>query len=105
MGAYSVPVVIGVDEERIAKAIEQEVENRVTDNITKMVTRSIFKKRTYYSNEYDNPEMIIEWTKDEINRILKEHEDEIVQGAIEKLVDKLARTKAVKEAAAEAVKN
>lgn len=104
MGAYSVPVVIGVDEEKIAKAVENDVERQVINNLTQMITKSIFRKRNYYSDKYDDPSMIIEMTKEEVNRIIAAHEDEIVHGAIDKLADKLARTKVVKEAVAEAVK-
>lgn len=104
MGAYSVPVVIGVDEEKIAKAVENDVERQVINNLTQMITKSIFKKRSYYSDKYDDPSMIIEMTKEKVNQILEEHEDEIIQGAIDKLADKLARTKVVKEATANVVK-
>ena len=104
MGAYSVPIVIGVDEEKIAKAVENDVERQVIDNLTQMITKSIFRKRNYYNDKYDDPSMIIEMTKEKVNQILAEHEEEIIQGAIDKLADKLARTKVVKEAAAEAVK-
>ena len=104
MGAYSVPVVIGEDEEKIAKAVENDVERQVINNLTQMITKSIFKKRNYYSDKYDDPSMIIEMTKEKVNQIIEEHEDEIIQGAIDKLADKLARTKVVKEATAEAIK-
>ena len=97
MSVFSVPVTIGVDEKRIAKEIEQNVETKVVDNIVEAVEEIIYNKRSYYGMK-DEPlrTMILH----EIDKILKEKEDLIVEIAATKLADKLSRQEAVKEKAA-----
>lgn len=103
MSVFSVPVTIGVDEEAIAKNIEKNVEGQVVKLISDEVKKIIFSRSTYYGREYDD-EPLRNLIKTKIDHILREKEDKIVELAAEILADKLARTKAVKEAAADAVK-
>lgn len=44
MSVFSVPVTIGVDEEKIAKEIESDVETRVINKIADEVKEIIYKK-------------------------------------------------------------
>lgn len=97
MSVFSVPVTIGIDEERIAKEIEQNVETKVVDNIVKAVEEAIYNKRSYYGTKDEPLRTMIRY---EIDKILKEKEDLIVEVAATKLADKLSRHKAVKEKAA-----
>lgn len=100
MSVYSVPVTIGVDEEKIAKAIENEVEDRVVKNITTEI-KGIIYERTYYGKETNDP--LRQMISGQIQSILRDKEDFIVNEAAKILAEKMARTKAVKEAIKEVV--
>lgn len=100
MSVFSVPVTIGVDEEKIAKEIESNVETQVVNKITDEVKEIIYKKRTYYDRDVNEPlrEMVIE----EVHKCIKLNEELIIQEAAKELVNKMARTKVYKEAVKEA---
>lgn len=100
MSVFSVPVTIGVDEEKIAKEIENNVEKQVVNKITLEVTKVMFDRRNYYSDKYDDPAPMRKMIREEIANIVSKHEDDIVKAASELLAEKMARTKVVKEAAA-----
>ena len=99
MSVFSVPVTIGVDEEAIAKSIESNVESQVVSAIVEKVENNVFTKRNYYD---DDP--LKQMVKSEVRNFISERENEIVKLAAEILADKLARSKAVKEVAAEVAK-
>ena len=94
MGAYSVPVVIGIDEERIAAEIEKDVERKVVEYITKEVKDVMFN--SYYGINTNEP--LRRMISDQIGKVIKTKEDFIVQEAAKLLAEKMARTKVVKEA-------
>ena len=109
MAAFNIPVVIGVNEEEIARQIEKEVKDRVIANISEEVKKIIYKEETsgyYYGNRSvtysDEPlrSMIVK----EVEKSIDEHKDLIIELAAEKLADKLSRSKVVKERAAAVVK-
>lgn len=99
MSVFSVPVTIGVDEERIAKEIESNVEAKVVQTIVDEVKGVMFERSSFYSDKLDSDEPLRNMVKREIGKILREKEDVIVAAAAEALADKLVRTKAVKEKA------
>lgn len=103
MGVFSVPVTIGIDEQRIAKEIETNVEKQVVDKITHEVKRTIYGRRYYNSRDFDENDLspVVEMVKEAIDGILEKHEHEIVDGAITKLADRLSRKKVVKTRAEE----
>ena len=101
MSVFNVPVVIGVNEEEIAKQIEKEVKDKVIENINGEVKKIIYKEhpdihrgKPTYSDE-PLRSMIIR----EVETSIDKHKDLIIELAAEKLADKLCRTKAVKERA------
>lgn len=96
MSVYQVPVVIGIDEERIAKEIENNVERQVVNKITEEVKSVIFEKKGWG----DPKEPLREMVRKEIVNVLDKYETLIINTAAEKLADKLSRTKAVREKAA-----
>ena len=98
MSVFSVPVTIGVNEEEIAKGIQKNVEQQVIDKITKEVKENMYRK-TYYSGKYDDPEPMKRVIKSEIEKIVREHENDIIELTCKMLADKLSRTKVVREAA------
>jgi len=101
MGVFSVPVTIGVDEQRIAKEVESNVEKQVVEKITYEVKRVIYGRRYYNSTEFDEKDLspVREMVKDAIDGILEKHEQEIVDAAVDKLADRLFRKKATREKA------
>lgn len=100
MSVFSVPVTIGVDEEKIAKEIESNVEAQVVNKITDEIKEIIYTKRNYYNGDKDEPlrSMVIE----EVRNCIKLNEKLIVKEAAKTLVEKMSRTKAYKEAVKEA---
>ena len=104
MSVFSVPVTIGVDEEKIAKEVQANVEEQVTNRIITETKKVMFKKRGYYSDKYDDPEPLREMVKEEVKNIVMKRQDEIVEMAATALAEKLARSKAVKEVAADVAK-
>lgn len=96
MSVFSVPVTIGVNEEEIARNIEKDVEKKVIDTIVKEVKGIMCNKYSYFENDDPLRNMVTA----EINKLIKDKEDEIVKLAADKLADKLSRQKAVKEKAA-----
>ena len=100
MSVFSVPVTIGVDEERIAREIENDVENRVVNKIYDELKKIMYKNR-YYDGAPDihNPEPLRDMVRHEITKVIQDKEDVIIEAAAEKLADKLSRTKAVREMA------
>lgn len=90
---YNVPVVLTIDEEKIAENIEKEAERRVIDNLGKKVEADVFGKRGYYGTSPAN-----DMAKVLIKELIAKHKDEIIQGAIKELAANMVKTKAVKEA-------
>lgn len=98
MGVFSVPVTIGVDEEKIAESIEKNVESQVINRVLTEVKKTLYSKRHYdYNDNYVDPTPMKEMIKDEIGKIVEERSDEIVALAAEVLADKLSRSKMIKE--------
>lgn len=100
MSVFSVPVTIGVDEERITKEIENNVENRVVENVTNDIRKVMFSKN-YYGHEDDEP--LRKMVHDRIDKILDGNKDLIIQEAAKQLAIKMARSKAAKEACKDVV--
>ena len=100
MSVFSVPVTIGVDEERIAREIEKNAEDRVVENITNEVKEIIYNK-DYYGRENNDP--LRRMVRDRIDKVLDDNKDLIIKEAVNRIADKVGRSKAVKEATKDAV--
>lgn len=100
MSVFSVPVTIGVDEERIAKEIEKNVEDRVVAKITDEIKEVIYKKG-YYGTESNEP--LRSMINNQIRNVIQINEELIIQEAAKILADKMARSKACREATKEVV--
>lgn len=100
MSVFSVPVTIGVDEEKIAKEIESNVETQMVNKITDEIKKIMFTERNYYNGDKNEPlrSMVIE----EVRNCIKLNEELIIKEAAKALVEKMTRTKAYKEAVKEA---
>lgn len=101
MSVFSIPVVIGIDEEEIAANVAKNVEAQVVNKIYDELKDIIYKKR-YYDGKPDihDPEPLREMVRREIVKILDGKEQLIIDAAAEKLADKMSRMKVVKEKAA-----
>lgn len=104
MAVFNVPVVIGVNEEEIAKQIENEVRGKCIASINEEVKKIIFKEeRDYYRtrNVTYSDAPLRKMVEREIEKTIDIHKDKIIEMAADKLADKLSRSKAVREKAAE----
>lgn len=100
MSVFSVPVTIGIDEEKIAKEIHENVEQQVVRAIADEVKKIIFTEHNYYNRDKNEPlrTMVIE----EVRNCIKLNEELIIKEAAKELVNKMSRTKVYKEAVKEA---
>lgn len=86
---------IGIDDEAIKNAICKNAEKTITENIQKKIEQTIFVK-DYYGRATKNrfngvaEDLLMEW--------MDQHKDEIIQQAAKLITDRIARTKAVKNA-------
>ena len=96
MAVFNVPVVIGVDEVKIAKEIEKDVTNQVIANITEEIKDILYTKYTYTGKTTDEP--LRQMVRTEVINVIKDREDIILDSAAKYLAEKMAKTKAVKEA-------
>lgn len=106
MGVFSVPVSIGVDEEAIAKKIEENVESQVVRKIAEEIESIIYVKQTgtYYHTDKERKRPLYEIIEAITSDIMKEKEDEIIKLAVDGLVERLLRKKMVKEYLADEIK-
>lgn len=107
MAIFSVPVTIGVDEDKIAREIESEVKAKVIRSIGDKVEGIIYRESYgYYTGNVkqkdDTP--LRNMIEKAIKNVLVEKESLIIELAAEKLADRLSRQKAVRTVAAEVAK-
>lgn len=100
MSVFSVPVTIGVDEERIAREIEKNAEDRVVENITNEVKKVMFSD-DYYGHRDDEP--LRKMVRNRIDKLLDDNKDLIIKEAAVNLADRMARSKAVRETTKEVI--
>ena len=96
MSVFNVPVVIGVDEEKIAKEVEKDAKNQVIKAIQEQIMEVMFEK-PYWSSEHVSDEPLREMVKDEIRKFMVDKENIIIDKAAELLAYRLVRTKKVRE--------
>lgn len=96
---HIVQIAFDFDDDKVAKSIEANVEKEVIKNITRKIENDFFEKR--YGNESGLKDVVTSVVKD----VVEEKKDNIVKMASQMLCEKLFRSKAVKEAALEAVLN
>lgn len=96
---HIVQIAFDFDDEKVTRSIEGNVEKEVIKNITREVEKDFIKKN--YGNESGLKDVVTAVVKE----VIETRKDDIVKMASQMLCDKLFRTKAVKEAALEAVLN
>lgn len=96
MSVFNVPVVIGVDEERLAKEIAADAKRQVLKTIEQKVINSMFDQ-PYNAKEYNTDLGFRNMIKEEIKKFMADKEDIIIDKAAELLADKLFRSKKVRD--------
>lgn len=92
---HTVMIGINVDDEAIKRNIDHSIQRKVEESILNDVKQSITNGNDYSSWAYKG--RIEELIKEATNNFLENNSDKIIEMTSKKLVEKLARTKAVKE--------
>lgn len=88
---HVVQVGFSFDEDKIVDSMCKSLEKKLNDEIENGVRKNFFKKDDYWGNSI--PDMASKVMKDWLN----DHKDEVIQETASMLVEKLWRTKAVKD--------
>lgn len=95
---------ISIDDQKIIDTVMQKATKEIMDELKLAAKKEMFQlDRKYYSEEY----VIIgfqKWVEDIFNKFLEDHKNAILKMATDKLVDRMYKSKAVKEAIADVVK-
>ena len=99
---------IGIDDEAIRKIIMEKAEKSILDDLKKQIRTDIDNQifvidRGWYGKDYKKVDLQ-DWVKDLVVKTLEDHKTEIIERASERLADKMSRTKVIKEAMAEKVR-
>lgn len=86
---------ISIDDEKIKKTIEDNAQKTLNEEIKKMINSSLGINSNCPS--YQVNERIRNLVSDNIDTFLENHKDEIIDIASDKLMERLSRTKKVKE--------
>ena len=95
---HLVQFTISIDDNHIAQMVEKEAANAMKDEVLKVCKSHIGCERDYWGNSEPGPAL-----KKALNDFMADNREEIIDKAADKLAEKLSRTKAVKEAAAQRV--
>lgn len=102
MSVFSIPVTIGIDDEKIVKEIENDAKTQVINKVKEEVINTMYNTNyPKYRSDYSDP--LRKMIETNIVDILKENEGIIVEEAAKLLAERMARTKIVKEAIKEVV--
>ena len=99
---------IGIDDEAIRKIIMEKAEKSITQDLMKQIRTDIDNQifvidHGWYGKDHKRVGLQ-DWVNDLVVKLLEDHKTEIIERASEKLANKLSRTKAVKEAMTEKVR-
>lgn len=98
---------IGIDDEAIRKIIMEKAEKSILNDLKKDIRSEIIREIFVCDSDWYGRERKIDlqdWVKDLVEKTLKDNKDQIIKMASERLADKMSRTKAVKEAMTEKVR-
>lgn len=88
---HVVQVGFSFDEDKIINSMTKSLEKKLTDEVEDGVRKNFFKQNDYWGN--DIPSQASQVMKAWLN----EHKDEVIQETASMLVEKLYRTKAIKD--------
>ena len=91
---HIVQFAISIDDQTIAKKIEDNAEKQIIKQIEQQIRNGLFEH--YYSSNADEKSELNEYSKRIVENFLEKHKEEILEKAAIHLSDKLVRTKAGK---------
>lgn len=95
---HLVQFTISIDDAHIAQMVEDKAAKAMIDEVLKVCKSQIGCEANYWCNNEPGPAL-----KKAIDDFMKDNREEIIDRAADKLAERLSRTKAVKEAAAQKV--
>lgn len=98
---------IGIDDEAIRKIIMEKAEKSILNDLKKDIRSEIIREIFVCDSDWYGKERKIDlqdWVNVLVVKLLEDHKTEIIERASERLADKMSRTKAVKEAMAEKIR-
>ena len=98
MSVFSVPVTIGVDEERIAKEIENDVKYQVIEKIFEEIKKTIYATNYYGKIDEKDITPLRKMVEAKVAEVISDKQDLIIEKASELLAEKMYKSKACKEA-------
>ena len=95
---HLVQFTISIDDKHIAQIVEQKAAKTMEDEVLKVCKSQIGCEAKYWGNNEPGPML-----KKALDEFIKDNREEIIDKAADKLAERLSRTKAVKEAAAQKI--
>lgn len=95
---HLVQFTISIDDAHIAQVVEQKAAKALEDEVIKVCKSHIGDERNYWGDGQPGPAL-----KKAIDDFMNDNREEIIDRAANKLAERLSRTKAVKEAAAQRI--
>ena len=98
---------IGIDDEAIREIVMKKAEKSIVEDLKKEIRSEIIHEIFVCDADWYGKERKIDlqdWVKDLVAKTLKDNKEQIIKMASEKLADKMSRTKAIKEAMTEKVR-
>lgn len=94
---------VNIDDDAIVKTVTKNVEAQVMGELKSRIKESVDSVMYYrgYGRNFDN---MMPWVRDEFVNFLENNKSEIISQACDKLVSNLSRTKMVREAVNNALK-
>lgn len=91
---HVVQIGIGIDDDRIREVIESKAEKEIMEELKTAATRAVFKYDEWRRQPTRCP---TEFFTERVDAFLDKNRDELLRLAADRLAEKLARTKAVKD--------
>ena len=99
---------IGIDDDAIREIVMKKAEKSIVEDLKKDIRSEIIREifvcdSDWYGKDYKRVGLQ-DWVNDLVVKLLEDHKTEIIERASERLADKMSRTKAVKEAMVEKIR-
>ena len=98
---------IGIDDDAIREIVMKKAEKSIVEDLKKDIRSEIIREIFVCDSDWYGKERktgLQDWVKDLVEKTLKDNKDQIIKMASERLADKMSRTKVIKEAMAEKVR-
>jgi hypothetical protein len=89
---------VNIDDERIVRMVEEKAIKKALEDVDEAV-----KAKTDRKYRWDNYSFLEERIRDGVNKLIESRKDEIIDRAVVILAEKMARSKAVREAVGKVV--